>query len=149
MGLLSRGLIMSRAKKLILIADDDVQMVYSVRTLLENSGFDVIFSYRSDKVIELACEFKPDLIILDVMFAGAGIPDGIELSRRIHQNVETASIPVVILSGVKKVMDFSSNLEPDDDWMPVKAFLDKPIKPETLLNEIKKHLSIENGENNE
>jgi len=60
---------MERSRKLILIADDDVQMVYSVKTLLESSGFDVIFTYRSDKVIELACEHKPDLIILDVMFA--------------------------------------------------------------------------------
>lgn len=135
-----------RAKKLVLVADDDVQMVFSIRSLLENSGFDVIFTYRSDKVIELACEFHPDLIILDVMFAGAGIPDGIELSRRIKNNGQTSSIPVIILSGVKKVMDFSSDLEPDDDWMPVKAFLDKPIKPETLLNEIKKYLGTENGE---
>ncbi|HNW82687.1 MAG TPA: response regulator [bacterium] len=140
---------MVRSKKLILVADDDVQMVYSVKTLLESSGFGVIFTYRSDKVVELASEHLPDLIILDVMFAGAGIPDGIELSRRINQNPKTSSIPVIILSGVKKVMDFSSDLEPDEDWMPVKAFLDKPIRPETLLNEIKKHLSIENGENNE
>lgn len=147
--IMKEGSTMAGSKKLILIADDDVQMVYSVKTLLESSGFDVIFTYRSDKVIELACEHRPDLIILDVMFAGVGIPDGIELSRRINQNESTSSIPVIILSGVKKVMDFSSNLEPDEDWMPVRAFLDKPIRPETLLNEIKKHLSTENGEGNE
>jgi CheY-like chemotaxis protein len=140
---------MNNDKKLILVADDDVQMVYSIKTLLENDGFEVIFTYRSDKVVELASEFQPDLIVLDVMFAGIGVPDGIELSRRIKENSSTASIPVVILSGVKKVMDFAEDLQPDEDWMPVKAFLDKPIKPDVLLNEIKKYLCSENGEENE
>jgi len=137
---LAKGVFMNREKKLIFIADDDVQMVYSIRVLLENEGYEVIFTYRSDKVIDLATEFKPDLIILDVMFAGVGVPDGIELSRRIKENEATGSIPVVILSGVKKVMDFAEDLQPDEDWMPVKAFLEKPIKPDVLLNEIKKYL---------
>ncbi len=140
---------MTKEKKLILIADDDVQMVYSIKNLLESEGFKVIFTYRSDKVVELAAEYAPDLIILDVMFAGAGVPDGIELSRRIKENSDISDIPVVILSGVKKVMDFSEELQPDEDWMPVKAFLEKPIKPNVLLGEIKKYLSRENGEKNE
>lgn len=143
------GEIMTKGKKLVFIADDDVQMVYSIKALLESEDFEVVFTYSSDKVVELADEYQPDLIILDVMFAGAGVPDGIELSRRIKENSSTASIPVLILSGVKKVMNFSEELQPDEDWMPVKAFLEKPIKPDVLLREIKKCLSRENGEKNE
>jgi len=36
----------------------------------------------------------------------------------------------------KKVLVF----EPNEDWLPVKAVLEKPIKPDQLLTEIEKHL---------
>ena len=53
---------------------------------------------------------------------------------------ELQKIPVIILSGVRKVLDLPFRLEPDDEWMPVKAFLEKPVKPDKLLSEIQKAL---------
>jgi len=88
----------------------------------------------------LAREIKPDLILLDVMFAGPPGPDGIELSRRLHQDPVLKDIPVIILSGVKKVLDMPIEIGPDETWMPVKAFLEKPVKPDKLLSEIEKIL---------
>ena len=90
--------------------------------------------------MELARETKPDLILLDVMFAGPPGPDGIELSRRFHQDPDLKSIPIIILTGVRKVLDFHFKIGPDETWMPVKAFLEKPIKPDNLLAEIEKVL---------
>jgi two-component system, OmpR family, alkaline phosphatase synthesis response regulator PhoP len=130
-----------KESKTILVADDDVQLVDSVKTLLESDGFTVVYTYNCDHVVEFAKEIKPDLILLDVLFAAGSGADGFEISRRIRKEKELEGIPVVILSGVKRIMQFDSKLEPDDDWMPVNAFLNKPIKPATLLNEIKKHLN--------
>ena len=130
-------------KKKILVADDDVQHVDSVKTLLENVGYDVYYTYKSKKVFEKAKEVKPDLILLDVMFAGHTDPDGLEISRELHQDSDLKSIPVIILSGVKKVMDLEYAIEPDETYMPVKAFLEKPIKPDRLLSEIEKALGID------
>lgn len=56
----------------------------------------------------------------------------------IHDDPEVRSIPVLILSGIKQVVDFPYDYQPDSTWMPVRAFLDKPIKPDKLLAEIEK-----------
>ena len=127
------------AKK-IMVIDDDVQLVDTVRTLLESVGFEVASAYQAEKGVELARQIKPDLILLDVMFAGPPGPDGIEVSRRIQQDGALKDIPVIILSGVRKVLDLPYKIAPDETWMPVKAFLEKPIKPDRLLQEIEKVL---------
>lgn len=127
---------MSEAKTHVLVIDDDVQLVDTIKTLLESQGYRVSYAYRAEKGVELAREEMPDLILLDIMFAGPPGPDGVELSRQFHQDPELADIPIVILSGVKKVLDMPVKLAPDEDYMPVKAFLEKPFKPQELLDTI-------------
>lgn len=127
------------AKK-ILVIDDDVQLVDTVKTLLQSVGYEVASAYQAEKGVELARQITPDLILLDVMFAGPPGPDGIEMSRRIQQDTALKDIPVIILSGVRKVLDLPFKIGPDETWMPVKTFLEKPIKPDRLLQEIQKIL---------
>ena len=98
----------------ILVADDDVQFVDSVKTLLESTGYTVFYTYRSKDVIDKAKDIIPDLILLDVMFAGPLGPDGIKLSRLIHQDPILKDIPVIII--------------------------EKPVRPDVLLSEIEKVL---------
>lgn len=131
---------MSEEKKHVLIIDDDVQLVDTVKVLLESQGYEVSFAYGAEKGVELAREQKPDLILLDIMFAGPPGPDGVEISRQLHQDPELSDVPVVILSGVKKVLDMPVKLAPDEDYMPVKAFLEKPFKPQELLDAVEKAL---------
>ena len=123
---------MSEMKK-ILVIDDDVQLVDTVRTLLESVGYQVSHAYQSEKGVDLAREDRPDLILLDVMFAGPPGPDGIEVSRQLQEDPDLKDIPVVILSGVKRVLDMPVKLAPDESFMPVEAFLEKPFKPNQLL----------------
>ncbi|MFH1853250.1 MAG: response regulator [Candidatus Neomarinimicrobiota bacterium] len=130
-----------KTAKHILIIDDDVQLVDSVQTLLESVGYSVSFAYQQEAGIRLAKELKPDLILLDVMFAGPPGPDGFEVSRIFHQNIELKEIPIIMLSGVRRALDLPFLLSPDETWMPVRAFLEKPVKPEVLLNKIKEVLA--------
>ena len=127
-------------KQSILVIDDDVQLVDTVKTLLDTVGYQVTYAYQSVKGFELAREIKPDLILLDIMFAGPPGPDGIEISRRIHEDPDLKDTPVIILSGVKEALDMPITIEPDDAYMPVKAFVEKPFKPDELLTEIEKVL---------
>ncbi|HPA56929.1 MAG TPA: response regulator [bacterium] len=120
----------------ILIADDDVQMVNAVKTLLENVGYDTVSTNDPKEVIELARKEMPDLIMLDVMFEGMTGPNGFELSRKIASDKDLKKIPVIILSGVKKVISSDFEVTPDKEWLPVAAFLDKPVRPDQLLKEI-------------
>jgi len=124
----------------ILVADDDVQFVESVRVLLESIGFIVFHTYQAKDVIGTARNIKPDLILLDVMFAGPPGPDGFKISRLIHQDPKLKDIPVIIISGIRKVLGSPFTYEPDDKWMPVKSFIEKPIKPSELLSEVSKVL---------
>jgi two-component system alkaline phosphatase synthesis response regulator PhoP len=127
-------------KTRVLVIDDDVQLVDTVRTLLESVGYEVSFAYQAARGMELAKEVKPDLILLDIMFAGPPGPDGIEVSRRLHGDPILKDTPVIVLSGVKKALDVPVKLAPDDVYMPVAAFLEKPFKPNELLAEIEKAL---------
>jgi len=127
---------MPEKKGRIVVVDDDVQLVESVTTLLESVGYEVFSAHRAEKGFDLAKEKQPDLILLDVMFAGPPGPDGIEISRRIRKDPKLKDTPVVMLSGVKKVLELGYDMTPDESFMPVEAFIDKPVKPEKLLTTI-------------
>ena len=125
-------------QKHILIVDDDPELVETVKTLLESVGYKTSYAYQVEKGIELAKKGKPDLILLDIMFVDQPGPDGITASIQLHKDPEVKSIPVIILSGIKQVVDFPYEYSPDPTWMPVKAFIEKPVRPDVLLAEIEK-----------
>jgi CheY-like chemotaxis protein len=127
-------------KQHIMVIDDDVQLVDTVKILLESTGYEVSFAYQAEKGMELAREVKPDLILLDIMFAGPPGPDGVEISRRLHADPVLKDTPVIILSGVKKALDMPVKIAPDEDYMPVKAFVEKPFTPDELLAAIQEVL---------
>jgi CheY-like chemotaxis protein len=128
------------AKKHILVIDDDVQVVDTVETLLTSVGYETSHAHLALEGMELARKTRPDLILLDVMFAGPPGPDGFELSRQFQSDPELKGLPIIILSGVRTVLGISYEIGPDETWMPVKAFMEKPIKPAKLLGEIEKIL---------
>ena len=128
---------MSENTMRIVVVDDDVQLVESVKTLLESVGYEVFSAYQAEKGFELAKEKQPALILLDVMFAGPPGPNGIEIARRIKSDPVLGDTPVVMLSGVKKVLELGYDVEPDEAFMPVAAFVEKPVKPDTLLSTLK------------
>jgi two-component system, OmpR family, alkaline phosphatase synthesis response regulator PhoP len=129
---------MENRKKKILVVDDDVQFVDMVKTLLESVGYDVAFAYQARKGMDLAKKEPPDLILLDVMFAGPPGPDGFEASRELHDDPRLKKVPIIIVSGFRKVLDLPFKYQPDDEWMPVQGFIEKPVKPDELLGAIKK-----------
>jgi CheY-like chemotaxis protein len=130
------------SKKKILVIDDDAQLVDSVRTLLESAGYKVSCAYQAEKGVALAREMRPDLIVMDILFAGPPGPDGVEMSRQLAQDPALKDTPVIILSGVTKVLDLPVKLGPDETYMPVQAFLDKPFKPDELLAQVQQLLAL-------
>jgi hypothetical protein len=46
----------------------------------------------------------------------------------------------VMITGVRKDLNLPFAFEPDSDWLPVKALLEKPVKPEVLLKTIAEHI---------
>ena len=130
------------SKKKILVIDDDVQLVDSVKTLMESAGYEVGCAYQAEKGVALAREMHPDLIVMDILFAGPPGPNGVEVSRQLAQDPELKDTPVIILSGVKKTLDMPVKLGPDETYMPVQAFLEKPFKPSELLADVRQLLAL-------
>ena len=126
------------AKKKILIVDDDVDYVESNKQLLEANGYEVVSANNGQAGLELAKKVKPDLMILDVMMASD--TEGFEVSRKIPETPELKSLPVLLVTGIRKAKMLPFGFEPDDTWLPVKTVLEKPVDPAKLLEEIRKRI---------
>lgn len=118
----------------ILIVDDSFDYVEAMTTLLESKGYTVESAPNGKEGYQKAKSSKPDLILLDVMMSTK--TEGFDTARSFQSDEETNKIPVIMVTGVRKEMSLPFKFEPDSDWLPVKAVLEKPIKPETLLRTV-------------
>lgn len=84
-----------RAKRLILVVDDCVEQRDLYEYLLA-SDFDLLSAGRGPEAIAIAIERLPDAIVLDVQMPEM---NGIEVCRRLKRHADTATIPVVMLTG--------------------------------------------------
>jgi CheY-like chemotaxis protein len=122
----------------ILLIDDDAGLTDSNREILETSGYEVVTAPDGAAGIKKARQTKPDLIVLDVMMKTE--TEGFDVSRALQDDPELRSIPVIILTGIRKAIRLPFKFEPDKDWLPVKAVLEKPVSPPRFLEEIAKAL---------
>ncbi len=124
----------------ILMVDDDPDFAALVKAVLEGDNHTVDTAPGRAEGMEKLKAGKPDLMILDVMMAGWS--DGFEMAREIRHNPEYKDMPIIMLTGVEQRtgIGFKSTAG-DPEWLPVDAFLDKPVEPKVLLAEVKKLLS--------
>ena len=74
----------------------------------------------------------PDLVIMDVYLPGA---DGYELCRRLHEVPGLEAVPVLFLTGSKRVEDYHRGMVVGGN-----SYLMKPVSRPQLLSEIAKLL---------
>ena len=122
----------------IMIIDDDPDIVDSLTMILEARGHEVAVKTDTDTVVEAVMDVHPDLIVLDVMFP-EDPQAGFVAARALHQNEKVKEIPVLILSAVNQRSNMSfdfSEADISDDFMPVEAFIEKPVEPAVLLEKV-------------
>jgi len=119
----------------ILIIDDDPDITEAMRAILENKGYEVVNALDSGEGMNRLKEARCDLIILDVMMRTS--QEGFELSRELKHNVRYRDIPILMLTAVRQKtgLDFRPAAG-DESWLPVEGFLDKPVKPDVLLERV-------------
>ena len=125
-------------KKKILLVDDDVDFVEINRTILEKNGYEVHAAYNAEEGVKKTHEIKPDLIILDVMMGK--LTDGFFASYDLKHTPDTKDIPILMVTSVNDTVPYK--FEPDDQYLPVDDFVEKPINSETLLEKVQKLLEI-------
>ena len=111
----------------ILIVDDDPDIVFTTELFLKKAQHEVLSASNREDGMQAIEQQNPDLIILDVMMEQPD--DGIAMAQELRrQGIQT---PILMLTSVGRVTGFA--YDQDQELVPVDAFHEKPIQPETLL----------------
>ncbi len=123
---------------LILIVDDDPDMAEALRMPLEAHGYTVAHAGSGRVGLNMVKELTPDLIILDVMMESA--TEGFQVSLALRSPDSDSAyaayshIPILMLTSIHSTTPL--RFGPDQDYLPVDAFIDKPIDPDELLAKV-------------
>src|SRR4051812_36332135 len=93
---------MAKVKSKILLVEDDVALATVYKTRMEAEGFEVQWCDNGESALSKAIEFRPDLILLDVMMPKISGFDVLDILRN---TPETANIKIIILSALSQPSD--------------------------------------------
>ena len=116
-------------KKKILVVDDEADILEIVQYNLEKGDFAVNTASNGIEAIEIAAEWNPDLILLDVMMPEM---DGMETCMRLRSNAELENTVIAFLTARGEDYSQIAGFESGAD-----DYITKPIKPRVLLSRIK------------
>ncbi len=105
----------------ILVVDDEPSVRRLLRAALSKSGYGVVEASDGDEGLRKALEEKPNLIISDVLMP---VQDGYQMARNLRDNPVTASVPIIMLTGLNEEKDeLKAFQEGVDDYIvkPVRA----------------------------
>ena len=123
-------------KKKILVIDDDPQFVSNMKQLLEANSYKVITASNGKEGVEIAEKELPDLITIDVMMETWD--EGFKVVNKLRENEKISNIPRILLTalGLNSPLDDLT----DPEMNNVEFILQKPVKPASLLEYVKKSL---------
>jgi DNA-binding response OmpR family regulator len=122
----------------ILVIDDDPDFLLAVRMVLEAHNFEMEAAMTPKEGISKVLSAKPDLVILDIMMPTGY--EGFDVAREIREKHKLIDLPVFMLTSIHSVKEVPYRFAPDEDYLPVDVFLDKPIEPEQLVDTIQEML---------
>ncbi len=112
-----------------LIVDDEQAIVDLVRYHLEKEGMTCFEAADGDTALRLAQEYRPDLMVLDLMLPGV---DGLEICRLLRRDPTTASSAIIMLTAKAEEVDRIVGLE-----MGADDYVVKPFSPRELVARVK------------
>ena len=118
----------------ILVVDDDQDILEAMRIILESGGHEVKTALDSRQAMEIIEQRLPRLIVLDVMMRHRD--EGFQFSYKLRNDSRLAAIPILMITSVSQESGFRFSPDTDGDFLPVDAFLEKPIKPKLLLERV-------------
>jgi len=116
------------ARPKVLLVDDEDALREAVATVVSQQ-YDVMTARDGQEALAAVRRERPDLIVLDVMMAH--LSEGFDVSRALKEDPATASIPVIILTGVDEIYDLGGEIGPG--WVKCDRYLTKPPEPRVLL----------------
>ncbi|GAA1131761.1 MtrAB system response regulator MtrA [Nocardioides aquiterrae] len=110
----------------ILVVDDDASLAEMLTIVLRQEGFESRMVTRGDNAIEEFRDYRPDLVLLDLMLPGK---DGIDVCKEIRAE---SGVPIVMLTAKGDTVDVVVGLESGAD-----DYVVKPFKPKELVARIR------------
>jgi len=117
---------LAEPKGRILVVDDDAPLAEMLSIVLRQEGFDSQLVGRGDEALPAFREYRPDLVLLDLMLPGL---DGIEVCKQIRHE---SGVPIVMLTAKGDTVDVVVGLESGAD-----DYVVKPFKPKELVARIR------------
>jgi two-component system, OmpR family, response regulator len=123
-----------KKRRRILIVDNDPNATHLVKVLLERTGHYLVLEENdATKAHQSARNFRPDLILLDVVMQET---DGGEVAARVEADPELHNTPIVFLTALVTRAEAKSGLR-----IQGHRFLAKPVSIPELINAIEQHLA--------
>jgi CheY-like chemotaxis protein len=122
-------------RRTVLVVDDKRENRLVLSAMLEPLGFDLILAADGAEAVELAAQFSPALILLDLVMP---VMTGFEAILKIRSLPGLAAVPIVALSASK--LDVKKEHDPQ---LGFNDFLLKPVVLDSLLETLQKHLNLE------
>jgi len=110
----------------ILVIDDDKKITSMMQRVLTFEGHEAFIAYNGEDGLHQAEQYKPDLVILDIMMPGL---DGWEVCRRLRMK---SDVPILMLTAKDEVADRVRGLDVGAD-----DYLVKPFALEELLARVR------------
>ena len=119
-------------KKKILVADDDKDLVRSLKTFFESKGYDVATAHNGSEAIARIDESKPDAIVLDIMMDHDS--EGFQVAYKLKGDEKFRRIPIIMLTGFAEHIEEryqSFEFIQGPEWPAAKLY-QKPVKLQEL-----------------
>lgn len=114
-------------KPKILIVEDNPQISAFIKDILKRD-YKCLIAENGRAGLSVALSFIPDLIILDEMMP---VMNGLEMAKRLKQNVRLTSIPIILLTAKS-----DNKTENESVIMGIDIFMTKPFEPAVLIGRI-------------
>jgi DNA-binding response OmpR family regulator len=116
----------------VLIAEDEPNIAVSLEFLLEQSGFESRTVADGEEALRMAREFRPDLMLLDVMLP---LRNGFQVCQLVREAPELSGMKIVMLTAKGRDTEVAKGLALGAD-----AYITKPFATKELLDTIKRLL---------
>lgn len=113
----------------ILIVDDEPDILEILKYNLEKEEYEVAIANNGEEGLEIATNFNPDLIILDIMMPKM---DGVELCRTLRTKTQFNQTLIAFLTAREEDYSHIAALDVGGD-----DYITKPIRPRVLISRIK------------
>lgn len=125
-------------KKKILLVDDDESITRTLKLFLDRrGGYEVRTENRGSQAVQVARDFRPDLIVLDIVMPDA---DGGAIAQDLGEDPELKSVPIVFLSAIIKEEEMGGQGMTIGD--SGHTYLAKPVEPDELISHIQERLAV-------